>query len=275
MSTDDEFEAVRRDPDPVRRGQRATSLLTVYQQRSTELARLRKAAIEEAHRQHGLSYTEIATRLGITKGRVTQIRSDAPRPERVFFGVGPVSIGIPYRYQTTDRERPLIAAEDAATGELLERLLAALAFAVTRYQIEPDREALPAGDSVVVCGPKSAPIAAELMSRDPALTMVQDEGRWWVEQQSGNQRFGSPSDEPVSIAEDIAYVARHRLDSRVIVHVAGIHTLGSLAAAHYLANHLGDLYEQIGDQSMSLVVRGAYQGMTITTSALVAGPFVW
>jgi len=155
VSTDDEFEAVRRDPDPIRRGQRATSLLTTYQQRSTELARLRKAAIEEAHQQHGLSYTEIATRLGITKGRITQIRSDAP---------------------------------------------------------------------------------------------------------------GSA---------DIAYVARHRFDSRVIVHIAGIHTLGSLAAAHYLASHVTDLVEQVGDRSLSMVVRGTYDGMTIASSGLVAGPFGW
>src|SRR5687767_3762361 len=112
VEIESEFENVRREPDPVRRGKRATDLLTIYQQRATELARLRKAAIEEAHRVGGLSYTEIAAALGITKGRITQIRNDAPRPERALFGIGPVSIGVPYRYQTTDRERPLIAAED-------------------------------------------------------------------------------------------------------------------------------------------------------------------
>src|ERR1044071_7121188 len=100
----------------------ATDLLTTYQQRAAELARLRRAAIEEAHHS-GMSYTEIAAALGITKGRITQIRSTAPDPERALFGVGPVSIGVPWRYQTTDRERPLIAAEDAETGESLEQLL--------------------------------------------------------------------------------------------------------------------------------------------------------
>jgi Sigma-70, region 4 len=54
----------------------------VYQQRAVELARLRRAAIEEAHRDRGLSYTEIAEALGITKGRITQIRDTAPLPER-------------------------------------------------------------------------------------------------------------------------------------------------------------------------------------------------
>jgi hypothetical protein len=132
-----EFAAVRRDPDPLRRGRRATELLTLYQQRATELARLRRAAIEEAHRDRDMTFTEIATALGITKGRITQIRGSAPSVERAFFGVGPVSVGVPFRYQVTDRERPLIAAEDAESGDQVEKLLVSLGFAVTRFQIEP------------------------------------------------------------------------------------------------------------------------------------------
>jgi len=39
---------VRREPDPLARGRRATRLLTVYQQRSAELARLSKEAVDAA-----------------------------------------------------------------------------------------------------------------------------------------------------------------------------------------------------------------------------------
>lgn len=271
----DDFDSVRRDPDPIRRGKRATELLTVYQQRATELARLRRAAIEQAHREQGMSYTEIATALGITKGRITQIRSTAPGPERVFFGVGPVSVGVPYRYQTTDRERPLIAAEDAQTGEQLEQLLAALALTVTRFQIEPDRVELPAGDTVVVCGPKSAPIGADLLARDPMLTMVKDDGRWWIEHRPTGERHGSPADETNAQAADLAYVARHRTDDRVIIHIAGIHAIGSLGAVHYLTSHLAEVFRETGDESFSLAVRANYDGLTITGSELAAGPYVW
>ena len=124
-----------------------------------------------------MSYTEIAAALGITKGRITQIRSGAPRPQRAFFGVGPVAIGVPYRYQTTDRERPLIAAEDAQAGERIERVLSELGFAMSRFQIEPDLDRIPSGDAVVVCGPKSAPLAANLISRDPFLAIEEHDGR--------------------------------------------------------------------------------------------------
>ncbi|NKQ55377.1 hypothetical protein HFP15_21045 [Amycolatopsis sp. K13G38] len=276
MSDVEDFDAVRRDPDPIRRGKRATALLTTYQQRAAELARLRKAAIEQAHRELGMSYTEIAGALGITKGRITQIRSTAPVAERAFFGVGPVSVGVPYRYQTTDRERPLIAAEDAETGDQLEALLAALSLASSRFQIEPDRTDPPTGDVIVVCGPKSAPLGADLMAKDPVLGMVEDEGRWWIEHRTDGTRFGSPADDlQQPQPADVAYVARHMIDDRVIVHIAGIHGIGSLGATHYLRAHLAEVFRQVGPQPLSLVVRATYDGLAITGSELAAGPYVW
>lgn len=271
----DDFESVRRDPDPIRRGRRATKLLTLYQQRSTELARLRKAAIEEIHDQSGMSYTEIATSIGLTKGRISQIRLSAPRPERLFFGVGPVSVGVPYRYRTTDRERPLIAAEDARTGDQFEQLLGSLALAVDRFQIEPEDQEAPAGDSVVVCGPKSASIGANLIARDPILRVTKTRQRWWIERSDTRERFGSPSDDEIPQSADIAYLARHVLDGRVILHVAGIHGIGSLGAAHYLTTHLGELFAETGDAQFSLVVECNYDGLRITGSGLLAGPFMW
>ncbi|MFF4592673.1 hypothetical protein [Amycolatopsis sp. NPDC001319] len=270
-----EFEAVRREPDPLRQGRRATELLTVYQQQATELARLRRHAIERAHRELGLSYTEIAAKLGITKGRVTQIRSTAPVPERAFFGVGPVSVGVPYRYQTTDRERPLIAAEDAKTAEQLDRFLDSMAFATTQFQIEPDREDPPAGDTVVVCGPKSAPVGAWLLDQDPTLSMVEDGGRWWIEETATGDRHGSPSDAEEAESIDVAYVGRHLIDDRVVVHIAGIHGIGSLGATDYLVKNLGWVFGTTTDKPCSLVVRAEYDGLNIVHSELAAGPFVW
>ncbi|WP_208026033.1 hypothetical protein [Amycolatopsis acidicola] len=223
-----------------------------------------------------MSYTEIAAALGITKGRITQIRSTAPVAERVFFGVGPVSIGVPYRYQTTDRERPLIAAEDAETGNQLEVLLTSMSLGTSRYTIEPERTEVPAGDVIVVCGPKSAPIGADLMAQDPALGMVEDDGRWWIEQRVDGSRVGSPTDDPKQPQPaDVAYVARHMIDNRVIVHIAGIHGIGSLGATHYLTTHLAEVFREVGAQPMSMVVRATYDGLAITDSELAAGPYVW
>lgn len=275
MERADDFDDVRQDTDPLRRGQRATDLITHYQQRATELARLRKAAIEQAHHEHGMSYTEIATALGITKGRVTQIRGTAPGPERVFFGVGPVSIGVPYRYQATDRTRPLVAAEDAQTGEDLETLLGSLSLSVSRYHIEPERTELPEGDTVVVCGPKSAPVADDLLARDPVLAMVRENDRWWIEHPPTGDRYGSPADDEQPQDADIAYVARHQLGGRTVVHIAGIHGIGSLGATRYLTEQLAEVFARTGDTSFSLAVRTDYENLTVTGAELAAGPYVW
>lgn len=275
MSDADEFASVRAERDPIRRGRRATELLTLYQQRAAELARLRREAIEQAHAERQMSYTEIATALGITKGRVTQIRADAPRRERAFFGVGPVAVGVPYRYQTTDRSRPLIAAEDARTGEQVEQVLASLGFAITRFQLEPEAEQLPFGDVALVCGPKSAPVAAQLIASDPALGMEEHAGRWWILDRNTGQRLGSPADDSSAEAADLAYLARRRVDDRIVVHVAGLHAMGSLGAVHYLTNHLEDLSPDADDACMSCVIRSQYDGLDITSSELVSGPHRW
>ena len=275
MSDADEFADVRRDPDPIRRGRRATELLTIYQQRSTELARLRRAAIEEARTDRDMNYAQIAAALGITKGRVTQIRASAPPAERALFGVGPITIGVPWRYQVTDRERPLVAAEDAEAGAQATRLLEGLGFATTSHQIDPETDHLPEGDAVVICGPKSAPVAAQLLDADPTLRMVENSGRWFIEHRATGNVYASPSDDPKPVSADLAYVGRHVEGDRVVLHIAGLHAIGSLGALHYLANHAADLHAEVGDRACSLIVRAGYDGLTITSSEVVSGPHVW
>lgn len=274
MVTPDDFDAVRSDPDPIRRGKRATALMSIYQQRATELARLRREAIEEAHRGQGLTYTEIAAALGITKGRVTQIRSGAPARERAFFGVGPVHVGVPLREGTDTRMRSYVDASDLATQEDTGTLLTTLALTPEPYTIAPDTTDLPDGDAVVICGPKSAPIGAQLLTDDPRLRMVRD-GRWWIENKETGERFGSPlADDPPTDA-DLGYLSRRRVGNRTVVHVAGIRSPGSRGVLHYLARHLGELWAETGDTEFSAVIRCELDGLTVTESKLFAGPFPW
>ncbi len=129
--------------------------------------------------------------------------------------------------------------------------------------------------SSVICGPKSAPLAATLLAADPALGIIEEEGRWWIADRTNRQRFGSPTDDPQRHAEDLAYIGRHPQDDRLIVHIAGIHSIGSLGAAHYLTTHFADLFHQTGDVSFSLAIRAGNDGLTITGSELLAGPYLW
>lgn len=274
MSSPDQFADVRRDPDPIRRRRRATELLSLYQQRSTELARLRREALEEAHRDLGLPYSQIATALGITKGRVTQIRSTAPAPARALFGVGPVTIVTPYRYQVTDRERPLLAAEDVAAGEAAKQLLESFDFVTRSAQIGPDDTELPSGDLFIICGPKSSPAVRSLVDADPRLTIANDGEGWFVEDRQTQARHRSPSD-TASENADVAYVARRGDEGRVITHVAGLHAIGSLGAVEYLADSATELYAATSGSDFSLLVRSGYEGLTIMSTAAIGQPMYW
>lgn len=278
MSDAEEFEAVRRDPDPLRRGQRATELITLYQQRSTELARLRKVAIEEARSQLGLTYGEIASRFGVSPGRITQIRSSAPAAERAFFGVGPVAVGIPRRVGIEDgRERSYFDADDTATRGDVEDLLTNLVFASTRYDVDPDRSDLPEGDVVLICGPKSAPVARTLLEQDPAIGFVQESGRWWVEDRISGARFDSPYRGETPTNKDVGYFARHVVDGRVIVHVAGITSVGSRGVVAWLRENLAALHrDNVDNTSASGVVACDFNDdHGIERAQLVAGPHRW
>lgn len=275
MADVDDFDAVRSDTDPLRRARRAAALATHYQQRATELARVRKAAIEEAHRDQNLSYTEIAAALGISKGRITQIRGAAPGRERAFFGIGPVSVGVPLRRGSDHRMRTYIDASDALAQEQAESLLLSLSLASERFTIESDREELPAGDAVVICGPRSAPVAARLLESDDQLGFVRDD-RWYIVDHMSGGRYSSPQldDEPQNA--EYGYFARHRESDRIVVHVAGITAVGSSGVLHYLTSNVRQLYDSIGNASFSMVVRCTYaDDVTITGSEVVAGPYRW
>ncbi|WP_129782864.1 hypothetical protein [Promicromonospora panici] len=269
----DEFEALRADADPIRQARRATELLVIYGQRTTELARLRRAAIDRAHDELGMSYTEVASKVGITKGRVTQLRKTAPPVERAFFGVGPVTVGIPLR-AIGDRAHAVIASEDDVAAERLTGILESLSLAAERFQIPPTGEWDPPADAVAICGPKSSHVTAEAIKADPYLSFEPDEdGRWVITDRDTGDVFVSPADtgDPT---QDIAYIARLNRHSRVLLIVAGVHALGSVGAVEYLRRHLAETYAAVGDAPFSLVVTSTFDGTAVKGTEALWGPRV-
>ncbi|WP_344858024.1 hypothetical protein [Amycolatopsis ultiminotia] len=276
MADPDDFDAVRDDRDPLRRARRAAELQTHYQQRATELSRLRKAAIEEAHRDLDMSYTEIATALGISKGRITQIRGSAPARERAFFGVGPVAVGVPLRRGTDHRMRTYVDAADMTAQTQAEGVLASLSLAAEPFNIEPDLESVPVGDAIVICGPRSAPVGASLLAADTHLGFTREDERWRIDDHNSGVKYFSPRLDTPPRDEEFGYFARHRQDDRVIIHVAGITAVGSSGVLHYLQTNVRELFTSEGDVSFSMVVKCSFTSdTTITGSELVAGPYRW
>ncbi|MFD6443634.1 hypothetical protein ACFWEJ_00935 [Promicromonospora sp. NPDC060204] len=272
MSVED-FEDIRTDGDPIRQARRATELLVIYGQRTTELARLRKAAIDRAHDELGMSYTEVANQVGISKGRITQLRKSAPPVERAFFGVGPVTVAIPLR-AIGDRTHGVIAAEDDAAAKGLTGILESLSLATDIFQIPTSGEWDPPTDAVAICGPKSSRVTAEAIEADPYLSFEPDsDGRWVITDRATGEVFLSPADigDP---AGDIAYIARIHRHSRILLIVAGVHALGSVGAVEYLRRHLAEVYAAVGDNPFSLVVTSTFEGTTVKDTATAWGPKV-
>lgn len=268
----DPFDLVRREPDPLRQARIAGELITLYQQRSVELARLRREAINRAASERGLSFSAIAAELGLTRGRISQIRRDAPPAERAFFGVGPVTVALPLR-SMPGRPYPVISSEDARAAELLTALLTSLAFQVEQFRIPTDGLWEPRGDTVAICGPKSSIVTARAIEADPFLSFEPDAaGVWRIYERDGSRIYESPMDVDQDVAADVAYVARLPYGAGTLLVIAGIHALGSVGAVDYLAKHLADLYAVVGEQCFSMVVASTHDGETVITSEAIREP---
>ncbi|MGW5311598.1 sigma-70 family RNA polymerase sigma factor [Nocardia thailandica] len=272
MNTPDEFDAIRNDPDPIRRGQRAGELIAVYQQRGAELARLRKEAIEQAHRELGLSFSEVGERLGLTKGRISQIRSSAPPRERAYFGVGPVAIGVPRRMGLEEgRDRAYLDTNDENARNKIQRLMSELSLTATEFVIKPDTTEPPEGDCVIVCGPKSAPIASHLLADDPLLSFDRNEDGWAIVHSRSGERYTSPF-RTDGTHKDVGYLSRRIADNRVIVHIAGITAVGSEGVAHWLGRNLVTVYDPAAELTDCVIECEFDADLTVTASRLLAGP---
>jgi hypothetical protein len=270
---EDEFESVRAEPDPLRRAQRATALLGLYQQRSVELARLRKVAIESAARERGLTLAAVAAEIGLSKGRITQIRQSAPPAERALFGVGPITVAVPLR-PMPDRALPVISAEDSIAAEKITDQLRDLGFVVQPYRIPVGGLwTPPPGDVLAIAGPKSSPVPAEALASDPLLAFEADEtGRYTITDRATGDRYTSGMDDRPATPTDVAYIGRLPHPGGSLMLIAGVHAIGSVGVAHYLASHAAEIYDAVGTEHWSAVIRSRYDDATIIESELACPP---
>ncbi|MEV6909070.1 hypothetical protein [Amycolatopsis sp. NPDC051071] len=65
------------------------------------------------------------------------------------------------------------------------------------------------------------------------------------------------------------------IDGRVVVHIAGIHSIGSLGAAQHLADNIAALFKKVGETQFSAIISCNYEDMRVTGTDMVAGPFTW
>jgi hypothetical protein len=274
----EDIDAAERIQDPAARARAATELLSRYQAAVNRLARIRRRAIAEL-RAAGLSYAQVGEALGVTRGRVAQLRLAANVVEQAFFGGAAVTIATPLRI--VEAGRPVIAQEDVEAAMMLTRFLNGLDIETSLAQVAPEGTIDFSPDAlVVICGPKSSPVAADLIAADPALDFSPDDsGRWVLTERASGRIFYSPIDGEPPADEDYAYVARlRRPDGRPFLLIAGIHAFGSLGAAHYLTVpvNLHALQAAVGSHLFSAVVHSAFtrSPLAVTASDLALPPVV-
>ncbi|KRE35988.1 hypothetical protein ASG73_15110 [Janibacter sp. Soil728] len=267
----DPFEVVRRESDPLQQARLAGDLMSLYRQRGYELARIRRDAINRVVEQRGGTFSAVGAELGLTRGRISQIRKDAPATERAFFGVGPIEVATPTRH-SSDRPEGVVALEDAESARIISDVLRDLAFEVRPVAIPIDGAWSPAHEAVVICGPKSSQVSAEILSHDPVLAFHEVErDQWVIEDRKTGQRFESPLDDGKK-GEDVAYVGRVTREGKTVLVIAGVHALGSVGAATYLAENLEALHDAVGGNDFSMVIRSQFDGLTPTTKEAAWGP---
>jgi hypothetical protein len=170
----------------------------------------------------------------------------------------------------------MISTEDTRARDMLIDLLGDLTFQVERFGIPPDGLwAPPRGDVVAICGPKSSPITAEAITSDPYLTFEPDaEGTWTIRERDGSHVYGSPLDDATSEGwADVAYLGRLALGERTsILVVAGVHALGSVGVAAYIARNLPDLYATVGTKRFSMVIASRHDGETVLDTEAICPP---
>lgn len=271
---DDTVERIEAIGDPGRRLRAATEQMAVSQREVVELGRLRKALIEQLRRD-GHTFGQIGDMAGLTRGRIHQILQAGPPAEGRFFGRSPVTIAYPLRAMPGREEEPVISSEDARAVDLLARLLDDLAFEVGRYPIPVDGEWQPiTASTIAICGPKSSPVTAQAIESDPLLRFAPDEtGRWVITDRQSGEIYASPIDSGRrDRSADVAYVGRLQVGRRLVMFIAGVHSLGSVGAVQYLADNLARVNEEVGTKPFSMVVFSRHRSGKVTHTEALCPP---
>jgi hypothetical protein len=275
---DTDVERIKGIADPAERAKRAGELLAAHQGYVNQLAAIRREAIAEL-RATGLSYAQVGEALGVSRGRIAQLRGPAVEIEQDFFGGKVVAITTPLRTSGTDR--PVIAHEDFASATALARFLETFEIETTMSQVAPDGTVdFTPPALVAICGPKSSPVIAQLIAEDEAYDFSAGaDGRWRITDRATGESFASPMDDHPPADADYAYLARLAgPEGKPVLVIAGIHAIGSLGAVHYLTRtaNLHELHRLVGVKPFSAVVSSSFNRPTlqITHSALAAPPVV-
>ncbi|MGH3116609.1 MAG: sigma-70 family RNA polymerase sigma factor [Gaiellales bacterium] len=249
--------------EPGQRARRASDLIEEHQTAIAELSRTRREALDELMSQ-GMTQTQIADLLGMTRSRVGQLLSSGPRPERAFLGTGTLTVAVGGKFEA-GKKRPghVVSAEVFAAYEGLSELGRAHGFK-TEYEVvpPPGMVELNRTNLIVIGSPRILPFVGQVLAADTKYGFANDDDGWYLVDHQTNQTYRSPTDDGDPV--DYAYVGRlPRPDGRgTFLYLAGIHAIGSYGAGKFLQDNLEDLYREVKTRRFSLLVSCEYDPKT-------------
>jgi len=258
VSTD--AERVAATTDPVARALLVGELIDEHQAAIAELSRLRREVLDELQAA-GMSQTQIATLLKMSKGRVSQLLTAGLRPERAFYGTGALTVAIGAKREE-NRADPsdVLSAESFSAFELISE-------SARRTGLTASYEVVPAPGNVhlnrpnliVLTNPRLLPFLSQVMEADPHIRYLTDAGRWYLRDLNTGNEFCSPRDNGESA--DYGYVGRlPRPDGKgTFLYLAGTHAPGTLGAAQWVVNNLTQLHKDLKTRRFSTIIRYEYE----------------
>ncbi|WP_239126418.1 sigma factor-like helix-turn-helix DNA-binding protein [Asanoa siamensis] len=246
--------------DPFELLRQATERMSTAQEEITELARLRRRVIQELHND-GLSYADIAQRVGLTRGRIHQIRQAAPAPEGAFLGSGTVTIITPLKREAI-RSRPVVAIEDVAGAQRLGELARSMGLSAEFEHVGVDGAVdLNRPSLIVISGPRISDTVAAVLAQDPTLQFERAaDGPWTLVDRATGTVYRSGQDQTPPTNSDVAYLGRlPRPDGQGSVMIfTGIHPPGSLGVVELICSRLAELYAAVKTDNFSVLVETEY-----------------
>ncbi|MEK8141614.1 sigma-70 family RNA polymerase sigma factor [Streptomyces sp. M10(2022)] len=235
-----------------------------------EFQAVRNEAMNETLRMGQLNSTQLASELGISKGRVSQLAKGAP-PERLFLGSGKVIVALAEKLEDgNDKDGkkkaiqgPVIATEDVQTYERLRDL-------AEDVGLEISFERIPLAATSGSTATTSWSFAAlgyrlssnrSLKATPPAVR----QGRGRLAPHRPQHRPGLPLPMDRGMNSDIAYFGRlPRPDGKgTFLYVAGIHARGSGGVVHWLNHELANVHRELKARRFSTLISSRFDPETL------------